>query len=55
MLFIGEGGRILKEDVANPAVYRFTGREMYVLAKVVESNGLVAWVQPVVRREPFRP
>lgn len=53
--FIGEGGRILKEDASNPAVYRFTGQEMCVRAKVVESNGLVAWVQPVVRREPFRP
>ena len=55
VLFIGEGGRILQEDVSNPAVYRFTGEEMYVRAKVVESNGLAAWVQPVIRREPFRP
>ena len=27
VLFIGEGGRILQEDVSNPAVYRFTGEE----------------------------
>jgi hypothetical protein len=44
--FIGEGGRVLQESPDSPAVYRFTGREAYVRAKVIESNGAVAWCQP---------
>ncbi|MDQ3666456.1 MAG: CehA/McbA family metallohydrolase [Acidobacteriota bacterium] len=47
VLFIGQGGRVLREVTANPAVYQFRGNEMYVRAKVVESNGKVAWTQPV--------
>jgi hypothetical protein len=47
VLFIGQGGRLLKEVITNPAVYKFLGDEMYVRAKVIESNGKVAWTQPV--------
>ena len=47
--FIGEGGRILEETITNPAVYEFRGEEPYVRAKVLESNGRVAWTQPVWR------
>ena len=46
--FIGRGGRVLKEDVNNPASYRFRGDETYVRAKVVDSNGRAAWTQPVM-------
>jgi hypothetical protein len=45
--FIGKHGRVLSEAVASPASYSFTGDESYVRAKVYESNGKVAWVQPV--------
>jgi hypothetical protein len=45
--FIGRGGKIVKEVTANPAVYAFKGDEFYVRAKVIESNGKVAWTQPV--------
>ena len=35
-------------EVAEPdASYTFTGDERYVRAKVLESNGAVAWTQPV--------
>lgn len=44
--FIGAGGRVLSETVANPAVYRIRGDETYVRAKVIDSNGLIAWMQP---------
>lgn len=44
--FIGRGGEVLKEVSENPAVYEFTGKEGYVRAKVVDSNGHVAWTQP---------
>ena len=49
VLFMGEGGRILKEEINNPAVYQFQGDELYVRAKVLESNGKIAWLQPVMR------
>ena len=48
--FIGRGGRLLKEAIASPAVYEFVGGEGYVRAKIMDSNGHVAWTQPVVRR-----
>ena len=46
--FIGKGGRVLREVTTNPATYRITGGEGYVRAKVIESNGAVAWTQPVL-------
>jgi hypothetical protein len=45
--FIGSGGRVLAETTTNPAVYRFAGNEGYVRAKIYESNGRLAWTQPV--------
>jgi len=45
--FIGRGGQLLHEATEPPATYRFTGDEGYVRAKVLESNGRAAWVQPV--------
>lgn len=46
--FIGKDGRVLKEEITNPAVYQFRGDEKYVRAKVIESNGKIAWTQPVM-------
>ena len=45
--FIGRGGQTLHEATEPAATYTFTGDEGYVRAKVLESNGRVAWVQPV--------
>jgi hypothetical protein len=45
--FIGRQGRLLAESNISPATYTFAGNEGYVRAKVIESNGKVAWVQPV--------
>ena len=50
VLFIGENGRLLKEDINNPATYEIKGDEKYVRAKILESNGKVAWTQPVMIR-----
>lgn len=44
--FIGPGGQTLAKSVDNTAVYRFRG-ERYVRARVVSSNGDIAWTQPV--------
>ena len=45
--FIGSEGRVLAESVSNPAIFELTGDEPYVRAKVIDSGGSVAWVQPV--------
>ncbi len=52
--FIGAGGRVLSEALANPAVYRIRGDEKYVRAKVIDSNGLMAWTQPYFVRKRAR-
>lgn len=45
--FIGRNGSVLSEATSSPAVYEFKGDELYVRAKIVESNGRLAWTQPV--------
>lgn len=45
--FIGRNGRILQSVAAPSAEYRFRGNEGYVRTRVVESNGKIAWTQPV--------
>jgi hypothetical protein len=46
--FIGRGGRVLAEVPDATATYTFTGDEGYVRARVLESNGQIAWCQPVM-------
>lgn len=46
--FIGKAGTLLKEVTEPTATYRFTGAEGYVRARVIESNGQMAWCQPVM-------
>ena len=48
--FIGRNGVMLGEATTSPAVYDFKGDELYVRAKVIESNGKLAWTQPVWKR-----
>ncbi len=48
VLFIGGEGRILQESVSSPAVYSVKGNEQYVRARIVDSNGNMAWTQPVM-------
>jgi len=45
--FIGRNGTVLSEAISSPAMYTFKGDELYVRAKVLESNGRLAWTQPV--------
>lgn len=45
--FIGSGGRLLKKTGNNPATYHVGGNETYVRARVTNSRGEVAWLQPV--------
>ena len=45
--FIGSGGKVLSLSVENPATFELKDERSYVRAKVVDSGGAVAWVQPV--------
>ena len=45
--FIGKQGKVLSEANGLTAIYTFKGDEGYVRAKIIESNGRYAWVQPV--------
>jgi hypothetical protein len=46
--FVGKGGRVLQEIAAPTATYEIKGDEGYVRARVLESNGRMAWIQPIV-------
>lgn len=46
--FVGRNGRILREVAGPEATYSLAGDEGYVRARILESNGRMAWVQPVV-------
>ncbi len=45
--FIGSGGRILATAYGTSARYQITGTEGYVRARVIDSSGRRAWMQPV--------
>ncbi len=49
--FIGKGGQLLKLDESLNPVYEFTGQELYVRARITNSDGQVAWTQPVFPRQ----
>lgn len=46
--FIGRNGRLLREATEASATYQFNGDEGYVRARVLESNGRRAWIQPTI-------
>ncbi len=45
--FLGERGRVLFQTENNPAIFVLRRREKYLRAKVSDSAGFIAWVQPV--------
>jgi hypothetical protein len=45
--FIGKGGKVLKLDESLNPSYAFTGSELYVRARITNSDGELAWTQPV--------
>lgn len=45
--FFGKGGQRLKLDESLDPAYQFTGTELYVRARVTNSDGQTAWTQPV--------
>jgi hypothetical protein len=46
--FVGRNGRILKEVGEPTATYDIRGDEGYLRARVIESNGRLAWCQPLM-------
>jgi len=52
--FIGANGRVLQETAGSGATYAFRGDEPYVRAKVIDSNGRMAWLQPIFVRSPAK-
>jgi hypothetical protein len=50
--FIGKGGRILREVQEPTATYAIRGDEGYVRGRVLESNGRMAWIQPIAVPAP---
>jgi hypothetical protein len=48
--FIGQGGKVLKVDTTLRPSYTLRAGDRYVRAKVVGSDGDIAWTQPVFRR-----
>ena len=46
--FIGKGGRLLREVAEPTATYQIRGDEGYVRARLLESNGRLAWCQPIL-------
>lgn len=45
--FIGKNGKIFLETFDSPATYRFKGNEMYIRVRIEDTNGNLAWTQPV--------
>ncbi len=45
--FIGAEGQVLATSNDVVSTYRLRGDERYVRAKVTDSGGFVAWIQPV--------
>ncbi|MCX7044010.1 MAG: CehA/McbA family metallohydrolase [Candidatus Sumerlaeota bacterium] len=45
--FIGKSGAALAQESGAKSVYRFSGKEGYVRARVTDSNGQRAWTQPI--------
>ena len=46
-LFIGKDGKVLQESYGTHAAYKFTGQELYVRARIVDTSGRFACTQPV--------
>jgi hypothetical protein len=48
--FIGANSKLLSRTFDNPAEYRLRSGDGYVRARVTDSNGRQAWVQPLFER-----
>ena len=45
---VGANGRTLKEISTNKVRYEFQGDEGYVRAEIMDSDGALAWTQPIL-------
>ena len=44
---IGKGGKVLAEEIGLEVAYQLKPGDGYVRAKIEDSNGRIAWTQPV--------
>lgn len=47
IIFIGRNGKTLKIISGDSGTYNMTGNELYVRAKIINTDGKMAWTQPV--------
>ena len=52
-IFIGEGGKVLKDMTEEFGEYQLTGKESYVRVQVISEHGAMLWTQPVYRKDVF--
>lgn len=45
--FIGKNGQVFFETFDSPATYRFKGNETYIRVRIEDTNGNLAWTQPI--------
>jgi hypothetical protein len=50
--FLGTNGAVLQDSTGPEATYEIQGTEGYVRARVTDSNGRMAWLQPVFPKKP---
>lgn len=48
--FIGKDGKVLKVDESSSPSYELMPGDLYVRARITNSDGAVAWTQPVFRK-----
>jgi len=48
--FIGKSGEVLKVDESLKPFYQFSGKELYVRARITSSDAQMAWTQPIFPR-----
>jgi hypothetical protein len=46
--FVGKGGAVLQDVEGTDATYTVKGSEGYVRARITQSDGKMAWTQPVM-------
>ena len=52
-IFIGENGKILKDQTGEYGEYKMEGSELYVRVQVVSEHGAMLWTQPIYDSDRF--
>jgi len=52
-IFIGENGKILKDQTGEYGEYKMEGSELYVRVQVISEHGAMLWTQPIYDSDRF--